>query len=136
MFCLLTYFVKAEDKNVTFSQVEVVVNDNNYALEYATTFEQRAQGLMHRESMCKSCGMLFNFQKSRGVSMWMKNTLIPLDVAFIRSDGIILNIEPMQPRDLSITRSSGKALYAWEMNQGWFAKNGIGIGDKVSIIGD
>ncbi|MDU0354484.1 DUF192 domain-containing protein [Paraglaciecola aquimarina] len=119
---------------VVFSDVKVAVNQQTYLLEYATSFEQRAQGLMHRESLCNSCGMLFNFQKTRAVNMWMKNTLVPLDVAFIRADGFIVNIEAMQPHDLATTSSSGDVLYAWEMNQGWFAKNGIAVGDSITII--
>lgn len=128
MFCLP---VKSEE--VVFSQVEVTVNQQSYPLEYAFSFEQRAQGLMLRESMCETCGMLFNFQQARGVSMWMKNTLIPLDVAFIRADGFIVNIEAMKPHDLNTTSSLGKVLYAWEMNQGWFAQNGVSIGDTVVV---
>ncbi|MCF2948199.1 DUF192 domain-containing protein [Paraglaciecola aquimarina] len=131
---LLVFTAAAETKpEVRFSKVEVIVNKQTYPLEYAVTHVQRAQGLMHREFMCETCGMLFNFQNTRQVNMWMKNTLIPLDVAFIRADGFIVNIEAMQPRVLKTTSSAGDVLYAWEMNQGWFAKNGIGVGDTVSV---
>ncbi|MGJ8680319.1 DUF192 domain-containing protein [Paraglaciecola sp.] len=133
VFSLLAYHIGAEEQQVMFSSVEVQVNDTSYSLEYAQTHKQRAQGLMHRNSMCESCGMLFNFQQARGVSMWMKDTHIPLDVAFIRADGFIVNVETMKPLELSTTSSSGKVLYAWEMNKGWFAKNGIGVGDTVLV---
>ena len=63
----------------------------------------------------------------------MKNTLIPLDVAFIRADGKITDIKAMQPHDLSTISASQKVLYAWEMNQGWFAQNGIKVGDTVAV---
>jgi uncharacterized membrane protein (UPF0127 family) len=132
-FLLCANMTIAAEQKVIFSTITVEVNSRNYSLEYAVTHEQRAQGLMNRESMCATCGMLFNFQKARGVSMWMKNTLIPLDVAFIRADGFIVNIEAMQPHDLNTTSSLGEVLYAWEMNQGWFASRGIGVGDTVLI---
>jgi uncharacterized membrane protein (UPF0127 family) len=133
---LLTFITSlsfANSSDLVFSQIQVKVKQQVYPLEYANTFELRAQGLMHRENMCKSCGMLFNFEQPRQVGMWMKNTLIPLDVAFIRADGKITDIKAMQPHDLSTTSASQKVLYAWEMNQGWFAQNGIQVGDTVVV---
>jgi uncharacterized membrane protein (UPF0127 family) len=123
----------ADPTDTVFPQIEVKVNQQVYSLEYANTFELRAQGLMHREQMCESCGMLFNFKQIKRAGMWMKNTLIPLDVAFIRADGQITDIKAMQPHDLTTTGSSQRVLYAWEMNQGWFAKNAIREGDTVII---
>ena len=123
----------AQQTEIVFPQIQVQVKQKVYALEYANTFERRAQGLMHREDMCGSCGMLFNFQQTRRVGMWMKNTLLPLDVAFIRSDGKITDIKAMQPHDLTSTTSSEQVLYAWEMHQGWFAQNVIQVGDTVLI---
>ena len=123
----------AHQTDSVFPQIQVQVQQKVYSLEYANTFELRAQGLMHREEMCKNCGMLFNFEHARPASMWMKNTLIALDVAFIRADGTITDIKAMQPHDLSNTSSSEAVLYAWEMNQGWFAQNGMRVGDTVQI---
>ena len=134
---LLVAFVSslafAHQAEFVFPQIQVQVKQKVYPLEYASTFELRAQGLMHREKMCESCGMLFNFQRVIHAGMWMKNTLIPLDVAFIRADGKITDIKAMQPHDLTNIGSSEKVLYAWEMNQGWFAKNAIKVGDTVVI---
>lgn len=118
---------------VKFDQITLSVNAKTYKLEYAHSFEQRAQGLMHRESMCGQCGMLFNFNQLKQANMWMKNTLIPLDVAFIRKDGVITDIKGMQAHDLTTVSSSEKVLYAWEMNEGWFKHNGIAVGDTVQI---
>lgn len=123
----------AHQADSVFPQIQLQVKQNVYSLEYAHTFELRAQGLMHREVMCESCGMLFNFQQAKRASMWMKNTLIPLDVAFIRTDGKITDIKALQPHDLTPIGSSQQVLYAWEMNQGWFAKNAIKVGDSVVI---
>tara|TARA_R110002167_G_scaffold191707_2_gene394082 strand:- start:1611 stop:2063 length:453 start_codon:yes stop_codon:yes gene_type:complete len=136
MVILLTFIASisfANSGDLVFSQIQVKVKQQVYPLEYADTFELRAQGLMHRENMCKTCGMLFNFEQPRQAGMWMKNTLIPLDVAFIRADGKITDIKAMQPHDLSTTSASQKVLYAWEMNQGWFAQNGIKVGDTVAV---
>jgi uncharacterized membrane protein (UPF0127 family) len=118
---------------VTFDQVTLSVKGKTFTLEYAHSFEQRSQGLMHRESMCGQCGMLFNFKQLKRASMWMKNTLIPLDVAFIRKDGVITDIKGMKAHDLSTVSSSEKVLYAWEMNLGWFKESGIAVGDTVQI---
>lgn len=136
VFILLAFISSLSFANSTdsvFPQIQIQVKQNVYALEYADTFELRAQGLMYRKYMCESCGMVFNFQQSRTAGMWMKNTFIPLDVAFIRADGKITDIKAMQPHDLTTTGSSERVLYAWEMNQGWFAKNGIQVGDTVTI---
>lgn len=129
-FCQIT--LAQSPKNV-FGQVVVEVKGRSVSLEYADTFELRSQGLMYRESMCTDCGMLFYYGQSKQGSMWMRNTLIPLDVAFIRKDGVITDIKAMQPHDENITTSSQQVLYAWEMNQGWFKHNGIAVGDTVNI---
>ena len=133
LFAFISGFGFANQAESVFPQIQIKVKQQVYPLEYANTSERRAQGLMHREDMCDSCGMLFNFQQTRRVGMWMKNTLIPLDVAFIRSDGKITDIKAMQPHDLNTTASSERVLYAWEMHQGWFAQNGIQEGDNVVI---
>jgi uncharacterized membrane protein (UPF0127 family) len=130
---LISSLVFANQADTVFPQVQVKVKQQVYVLEYANNFELRAQGLMHREDMCNNCGMLFNFQQTKYAGMWMKNTLISLDVAFIRADGKITDIKAMQPHDLTTTGSSEQVLYAWEMNQGWFARNAIQVGDTVVI---
>tara|TARA_R110000744_G_scaffold23002_3_gene58577 strand:- start:17 stop:484 length:468 start_codon:yes stop_codon:yes gene_type:complete len=113
--------------------IEIIVGDIPLEVEYAYTFEQRAMGLMYRKSMCEQCGMLFKFSGSKKASMWMQNTFLALDVAFIRSDGVITDIKPMQPQDLTSVGASQAVLYALEMNQGWYAKHGINVGDKMVI---
>lgn len=118
---------------LVFGEIKLEVKENVYTLEYAKTFEQRAKGLMHRSALCENCGMLFQFNQPRMAGFWMKNTLIPLDIAFVRADGMITDIKPMKPHDLNTTKSSQSVLYAWEMNKGWFAKNGIQVGDTVAI---
>ena len=123
--------VFAEDVN--FGRVNIVIGDKNLNIEYAVSYEQRARGLMFRESLCADCGMLFKFEEPRYASMWMKNTLIPLSIAFIDATGTIVNIEQMKPHDLSSISSIKPVLYALEMNPGWFEKNGVKAGDPVVI---
>lgn len=99
--------------------------------EIADTEQSREHGLMQREHLCDNCGMLFVFEKADRVSFWMKNTPLPLSIAFIAADGSIINIEEMLPNTTNIHNSQGEALYALEMNRGWFAKNSIAPADKI-----
>ncbi|SER32185.1 hypothetical protein SAMN05421690_101916 [Nitrosomonas sp. Nm51] len=106
---------------------------SGYALsaEVAATYASRAQGLMFREHLDESAGMLFVFPKNAYYGMWMKNTMIPLSVAFIDEKGFIINIADMQPHTLSAYYSAGQAKYALEMNIGWFSQRKINAGDQV-----
>ena len=99
--------------------------------EVAADFESRMQGLMHRKSLATNAGMLFIFDEAVVQCMWMKNTLIPLSVAFIDEGGAILNIADMQPQTEQSHCASGPARFALEMDQGWFAKRGIKPGTKL-----
>lgn len=120
-------------KKLQFGQIAISINDIPLNVEFADTTELRNRGLMYRESMCGDCGMLFRFSYAKPASMWMKNTLIPLDVAFIKSNGEISDIKAMQPHDLTSVGASTDVLFALEMNQGWFAKNGIKVGDVLIV---
>jgi uncharacterized membrane protein (UPF0127 family) len=111
---------------------QVKVDGHPLKVEVAADDAQRARGLMHREKMGRNEGMLFVFDEPAYHSMWMKNTLIPLSVAFIDADGVILNIRDMQPQTLDTHMSAGPALYAIETNKGWFAERGIKAGARVS----
>jgi hypothetical protein len=102
--------------------------------EIARTMAARSQGLMQRKSMAQGAGMLFLFDESAGHCMWMKNTLIPLSVAFIDERGEIVNIADMQPLDETTHCAARPVRYALEMNQGWFKKRGIGPGARIDGI--
>ncbi|MBE0622882.1 MAG: DUF192 domain-containing protein [Burkholderiales bacterium] len=99
--------------------------------EVAATPATREQGLMRRKAMAQGAGMLFLFDQSASHCMWMKNTLIPLSVAFIDERGQIVNIADMQPLDETSHCASRPARYALEMNQGWFKKRGIAAGTPI-----
>ncbi|HLS42456.1 MAG TPA: DUF192 domain-containing protein [Paenalcaligenes sp.] len=100
-------------------------------VEIAKTPEQRATGLMHRTQLPEQQGMLFVFEHSARYCFWMKNTLIPLSIAFIDEQGIIINILDMQPHSLASHCPDLPALYALEMNQGWFANHEIEAGMAI-----
>lgn len=100
--------------------------------EVAATAEQQAMGLMFRRDMARDAGMLFLFDPPRQASFWMKNTYLPLDIAYIHEGGRILEIHTMVPHDESPVRSrSREVAYALEVNRGWFAENNIRPGDRV-----
>jgi uncharacterized membrane protein (UPF0127 family) len=120
--------------DVVFGQAKVVMAGQTYTLEFANNDTQRARGLMYRTELCNDCGMLFDFGQSRPVGMWMKNTNIALDVAYLDATGEIINIEPMQPRSLQSHYSKGPVKFAIEMNLGWFAMHDLQAGDKVRLI--
>ena len=102
-----------------------------FAVEMADTEAAREKGLMYRKSLPPGQGMLFDFHSDQPVRFWMKNTYIPLSIAFVDASGHILNIEDMRPQDESTHWSRGPALYAIEMRKGWFADKGIAAGDRV-----
>jgi len=100
--------------------------------EVAATPEQRQQGLMFREKMGRNEGMIFLFGQPAGVCMWMKNTPLPLSVAFIDSAGTIVNIEDMEPHSTESHCAVREVPYALEMHKGWFKQRNIQPGAKVS----
>lgn len=110
---------------------ELAVGMYRIEAELAHTPEARQIGLMNRKNMSDQRGMVFVFTVEARHCMWMKNTLIPLSVAFIDAQGHILNIEQMQPHTENSHCAAADARYALEMNSGWFAARGIAAGRKV-----
>ena len=99
--------------------------------EVADNFVTRMQGLMHRESLGANDGMLFIFDDASVQCMWMKNTLVPLSVAYIADDGTIVNIEDMKPQTEDSHCAKKPVRFALEMNRGWFAAKGLRPGTKL-----
>ena len=102
--------------------------------EIANTPYSRERGLMQRSHLCADCGMLFVFPRAGRVNFWMKNTPLPLSIAFIDAEGAILNIEEMQPHTTAAHHPSGQVLYALEMPSGWFIKKGIKPGNRIENL--
>jgi uncharacterized membrane protein (UPF0127 family) len=111
--------------------VQLSIKGHRLVAETATTTATRTAGLMHRFSLKPDHGMLFVFDAPQPLAFWMKNTFVPLSIAFIGSDGKILNIEDMAPRTETTHPSRGLALYALEMKKGWFAERAIVAGERV-----
>jgi len=99
--------------------------------QLATTSEQHAAGLMFRTDMPQQEGMLFVFQQPAQQCFWMKNTLIPLSVAFVADDGTIVNLDEMKAQTLNAHCSEKPVRYVLEMNTGWFAKKGLKAGNRL-----
>jgi uncharacterized membrane protein (UPF0127 family) len=100
--------------------------------EIARTKAQREQGLMYRKRLKDGEAMLFIFERDEILSFWMKNTLIPLSIAYFASDGRILEISDLEPGNLNSVRSSRSIRYALEVPQGWFGRAGLGPGDRLN----
>jgi uncharacterized membrane protein (UPF0127 family) len=116
----------------TFPVTTLTIGTHLIRAEVAVSDEQRSQGLMFREQMGTGEGMVFRFPEQRHICMWMKNTLIPLSVAFIDERGKIINIEDMQPKTLQPHCAKKPARYALEMHQGWFKQRHIRPGITVA----
>ena len=121
------------------AKVTLHIGKASLTTEIAASSAQQERGLMFREKLGDNDGMIFLLPKVTTASFWMKNTLIPLSVAFIDKDGVILEIHDMQPGDPSVpdanlprTKSdSNQVAYALETNLHWFSLNGIKPGDKL-----
>lgn len=109
-------------------RLELTAGFHRIEAEVAYTDPDRQQGLMNRRSMAANQGMLFVFPFPARHCMWMKNTLLPLSVAFLDEQGRIINIRDMQPQTENSHCADKDARFALEMNQGWFAQRGLKAG--------
>ncbi|OHD08574.1 MAG: hypothetical protein A2086_13070 [Spirochaetes bacterium GWD1_27_9] len=134
IFLLLIIFVIFSCYTSDFPKVEIKMKDKIYKIEVAVTEKQREKGLMLRKTLDKNSGMLFIYGRSQNLYFYMKNTFLPLDIAFIDSEGKIINIEKMQPLDETTISSKGEAMYALEVNRGFFERINIKVGDKIEFI--
>lgn len=112
-------------------RVTLSVGAHSIEAEVAATESTKARGLMHRSELAKNAGMLFMFSRPGTYSLWMVNTLIPLDAAFLDNTGVILGIVTMSPHDSTIHSSPDDTAYALETNAGWFSTRGIKPGARV-----
>ena len=117
-----------------FKTLDIQINGINLKVEVAATHEERLLGLMHRKKLPDNKGMLFIYPSERIIKLWMKDTLLPLSVAFLDKNKIIINIERMEPNQTKVIyKSKDLALYAVEVNQGWFEINKISVGDSFKF---
>ena len=117
----------------TLPKIPIYLNDKEIWVEIVRTPEERARGLMGRTHLAEDEGMLFIFEKEDYHSFWMKDTLLPLSIAFIDREGKILKIADMEPLTLDSHPPPKPILYALEMRKGWFSANGIQGGDILKF---
>ena len=112
----------------------VIFGPDTVRAEIARTDQERQRGLMFRASVPDGTGMLFVFPRAELQGIWMKDTYVPLDVAFLDAQSRILNIEHLEPLDLTTKWSHGPVLFALEVRQGWFSEHGVRVGDRAEIV--
>jgi uncharacterized protein len=122
----------AQEPQTNLPRVKLSAGMHQIDAQVASTPDQRMTGLMHRKEMPQHEGMLFVFEQPSQQCFWMKNTLLPLSIAFIADDGTIVNIDEMAPQTLDSHCSVKPVRYVLEMNKGWFARKGIKAGDRLS----
>ncbi len=121
---------RAEDDG----KITIRVDGIPVRVEVADSPEERRQGLMFRETLPADGGMLFVFEREQVLSFWMKDTTIPLSIAFVSRDGEIVDVQNMEPLDeRTFHQSPRPALYALEMNRGWFGRHEVAVGDRVEF---
>lgn len=128
LFALVVVSCSSVDK------VDLKVGSNVLRTEVVYKPEDRQKGLMNREILGENEGMIFVFEKEDKVSFWMKNTSIPLSIAYINKQGKILEIYDLKPFSLEAVQSKRSSiLYALEVNRGYFSKNDISVGDIIDL---
>jgi uncharacterized protein len=134
IFCAISFAETLE-----FKKVAANIGKHGLVVELAQTEDERRMGLMHRTSLGENAGMLFVFEDEAPRSFWMKNTYIPLSIAYLNSKKEIVEIQDMAPMPKSPTAaipsypSKKPAKYALEVNQGWFKKRGIQVGQRLEV---
>jgi hypothetical protein len=137
-FLMLMFFATAVSLFISGCgrQLETVTIDlkgEQFIIEVARTEAERNQGLMNRKSLAPNRGMIFVYDRDTKMSFWMKNTTIPLSIAFISKDGTIREIHDMKPLSEDSVESARSVRYALEVNQGTFERLGIEPGYTVDL---
>lgn len=124
---------------VEFKRVPAKIGKAALVVEIAKSDTERAVGLMHRQSLGENAGMLFIFEDEAPRSFWMKNTYIPLSIAYLDSKRTIVEIQDMEPMPKSAYQpiptypSRKPAMFALEVNKGWFKKHNVQVGHRLDV---
>lgn len=110
----------------------LLFGEHRLQVEFASSQQERQQGLMGRTELAESAGMLFRFPELKRQCLWMKDTPLPLSAAFLDEQGRVINLIDLEPHDLQIKCSSAPARFAVEANQGWFGQRQIVPGVQVT----
>ncbi|MBL8966661.1 MAG: DUF192 domain-containing protein [Spirochaetaceae bacterium] len=119
--------------NPTLRTVELRAGDASILAEVALTPGERERGLMFRKSLPEGRGMLFVFEADQRLAFWMKNTTLPLSIAYISADGVIREIRDLEPLSLAPVEAERSVRYALETPRGWFDRVGLKAGDRFAI---
>jgi uncharacterized protein len=128
-------------EEMSFEKVKLKINNVAFNAQVADSNEKREHGLMFIKNMPANDGMIFVFEEERMQGFWMKNTLIPLSIGFFNDQGVLVDVQEMKPaaslmdKNPPTYQSSAPASLALEMNAGWFKKNHLSIGAKISLVG-
>lgn len=126
-------FSQGLDQKTSLPNGTLMIQGHKLNVEIAYTPQYRAQGLMFRQKLSSNAAMLFVFDENKQHCMWMKNTEVPLSVAFIDTKGVIVNIEDMQPQTTNIHCALKPVPFALETNLGWFKQHGFTTGTKMTL---
>lgn len=136
-FVYVLILVACARDDTTPHQYQVTVADDDSSrtvqVEVAATPQQRQQGLMWRQELDPDWGMLFVFPGPSAGGFWMRNTYVPLDIAYIGIDGTVQEIRAAKPLDETVLTPTLPYRYVLEVNQGWFEEHGLGVGSKVTL---
>lgn len=113
--------------------IPIEIEGHKLKAEVAVSASEQSRGLMYRRELGRNAAMLFVYEDEETLSFWMKNTFVPLSIAWIDADGLIVGIDDMQPQTRTPHRSPRPAQYALEVNLGWFAERGIEPGAKATF---
>jgi uncharacterized protein len=136
VICFFFSVTACSQKKLAIKEIPIERDGRRVAVvksEIAVTQEERYNGLMFRKKLPDGEGMLFVFEADQVLTFWMKNTYIPLSIAYIAHDGRIIDIKDMYPHDTSSVISSRSVRYALEVPQGWFSRAGVRTGDIVKV---
>ncbi len=132
----MSLFASCNEQKLKTAKLEIEKQDGTFVTvnaEIAKTASQRERGFMERKNIPDGTGMIFVFEYDQVLHFWMKNTPTALSIAYIDKNGIIKDIFDMKPFSLATVESTSSVRYALEVPQGWFLKNGIKVGDKISL---
>lgn len=132
-FFMILIFISVSFYGCSQNNHFIEINGVKLYIEIALTDQERATGLMFREKIPENYGMLFIFEKEQVLNFWMKNTSIPLSIAYIRENGLIIGIYDMNPYDETPISSIYPCKFALEVNKGWFSKTNIKAGDTIKL---
>ena len=113
--------------------IETAGGERVFQVEIVKEEKDRNRGLMFRKHMAAGHGMLFDYDPPQEISFWMKNTYVPLDIAFIDSAGTVVQVFAAKPLDETVLVPSKQYRYVLEVNQGWFERHSLGAGAKVTL---